>query len=173
MKGSRQTSVPLETFTRAGSNYTTRTATVDDAPTIAHHRAAMFQDMGIIDHVEAVTLEAASLEYLLKAIDSEEYLAWLIESGDKTAAGGGLIIRRLLPRPGHMDGGFEAHILNIYTEPSHRRRGLARKIMTAMLDWCTQQGIKRITLHASDEGRPLYENLGFKQTNEMRFETIT
>lgn len=61
----------------------------------------------------------------------------------------------------------------MYTEPSHRRRGLARKIMTAMLDWCLVQGIKRITLHASDEGRPLYEKLGFFQTNEMRFEIVT
>lgn len=155
------------------SNYSVRTATVADAPVIAHHRASMFRDMGVIDNAAAASLETASQSYLLTAMASDEYLAWLVESRDTVVAGGGMIIRRLLPRPGHMNGGLEAHILNMYTEPSHRRRGLARTIMTAMLDWCHVQGIKRITLHASDQGRPLYKSLGFIQTNEMRFETVT
>lgn len=154
-------------------NYTIRTATIADAPVIAHHRASMFRDMGVIDNAMAASLEAASESYLLKAMASEEYLAWLAESGDKIIAGGGMIIRQLLPRPWHIKGGFEAHILNMYTEPSHRRRGLARKIMSAMLDWCHLQGINRITLHASDEGRPLYQAFGFIQTNEMRFEIVS
>jgi len=130
----------------------------------------MFLDMGAIDKAEAASLEVSSQSYLLKA---SEYLAWLIESESVVVAGGGMILRQLLPRPGHLSGGSEAHILNIYTEPSHRRLGLARKLMTAMLDWCRLQGIHRITLHASDAGRTLYESLGFIQTNEMRFEIVS
>src|SRR5262249_22471326 len=98
--------------------------------------------------------------------------AWLIELDGAVVAGGGLIFHRLLPRPDQIDGGFEAHILNMYTEQAHRRRGLARQIMTAMLDWCQMQGIKRVSLHASDYGRPLYESLGFKQPTERRFKTV-
>jgi hypothetical protein len=29
--------------------------------------------------------------------------------------------------------------------------------------------IVRLVLHASDEGRPLYESMGFEPTNEMRY----
>jgi GNAT superfamily N-acetyltransferase len=152
------------------ASYDIRTATIDDAPVIAHHRASMFLDMGVIDKAAAASLELASHSYLLKAIPAEEYLGWIIESENVAVAGGGMIIRQLLPRPGHLEGGSEAHILNIYTEPPHRRCGLARKLMTSMLSWCRQQGIYRITLHASDAGKPLYESLGFIQTNEMRFE---
>ena len=41
-----------------------------------------------------------------------------------------------------------------------------------MLDWCRDLGVTRITLHASDEGRPLYEAFGFASTNEMRLEWV-
>jgi hypothetical protein len=42
--------------------------------------------------------------------------------------------------------------------------------MQITLDHCREQEIAIATLHASDEGRPLYEALGFKATNEMRME---
>jgi hypothetical protein len=37
-----------------------------------------------------------------------------------------------------------------------------------MIDYCRENGWPRLTLHASDMGRGLYEDLGFKPTNEMR-----
>ena len=49
----------------------------------------------------------------------------------------------------------------------HRQRGLARRLMQTMLDWCKQHQIANVVLHASDEGRPLYQSLGFVSTNEM------
>ena len=82
-------------------------------------------------------------------------------------AGAGLVLRELLPRPGHPDGGAEAYVLNVYTDAAHRRRGLARGLMSAILDWCRANGALRVTLHASEEGRPLYVSLGFTATTEM------
>ena len=61
-------------------------------------------------------------------------------------------------------------MLNVYTEAAHRRRGVARALMDVMLGWCRDRDISRVLLHASDEGRPLYETLGFLPTNEMRWE---
>jgi GNAT superfamily N-acetyltransferase len=46
---------------------------------------------------------------------------------------------------------------------------LARALMAAILEWCRAQGIAKVTLHASDEGRPLYQSLGFTATNEMEW----
>jgi hypothetical protein len=37
-----------------------------------------------------------------------------------------------------------------------------------ILDWCRDQGLAAVYLHASKSGRPLYESLGFEPTNEMR-----
>ena len=59
-------------------------------------------------------------------------------------------------------------LLNVYTEPEFRQRGIARRIMGTILAWLKEQGFPSASLHASDEGRPLYEDLGFEATNEMR-----
>ncbi|HXS23112.1 MAG TPA: GNAT family N-acetyltransferase, partial [Gemmatimonadales bacterium] len=59
----------------------------------------------------------------------------------------------------------------VYTEQAWRRRGVAGLLMREILRFTTQRGIDNVVLHASAEGRTLYEKLGFKQTNEMRFET--
>jgi GNAT superfamily N-acetyltransferase len=77
-------------------------------------------------------------------------------------------LRPVLPRPGSLQGALEAYVLNVYTEPGHRRGGVARAIMEAIVVWCREQRVARITLHASNEGRPLYESLGFEISNEMR-----
>jgi predicted acetyltransferase len=61
-----------------------------------------------------------------------------------------------------------ALIINIYTEPKVRRRGLARRLMLLMIQWLKEQGFSSVVLHASHAGRPLYEKLGFVPTNEMR-----
>lgn len=60
--------------------------------------------------------------------------------------------------------------MSMWTEPSHRRRGLGNRVMDAILQWCRTRRVRRLTLHASPEGRPLYERFGFRPTNEMRLE---
>jgi predicted GNAT family acetyltransferase len=56
----------------------------------------------------------------------------------------------------------------VYTRPESRRKGLARKLMDVTLAWCLLNRVRTVILHASDDGRRLYESLGFKSTNEMR-----
>ena len=151
------------------SKYALRTAGVTDAAVIAHHRVAMFHDMGILHHANVSALERAARDYLDAALANREYLGWLIEAEGSVVAGGGLVIRRLLPRPESLEGGEEAYVLNVYTEPAHRRRGLACQLMEMIMVWCRERNIARISLHASDDGRRVYEQLGFVQTNEMRW----
>ena len=40
--------------------------------------------------------------------------------------------------------------------------------MKKVMEWCARQGVETVILHASEEGWPLYERLGFEATNEMR-----
>lgn len=79
----------------------------------------------------------------------------------------------MLPRPDtggrELVGGPQGLILNVYTEPAWRRRGLAVLLMQRVLDWAAANGVKSLVLHASNDGRPLYEKLGFTATNEMRY----
>ena len=153
--------------------YRIRAATAADAAVVAHHRVAMFRDMGVLGRADGAALEAASRLSLARALADGAYKGWLVAHDGGIAAGGGLMLRALLPRPGYLDGGTEAYVLNVYTEPAHRRRGLARQVMDAIIAWCDAERVSRISLHASDDGRPLYEALGFAATNEMRRDTVS
>ena len=92
---------------------------------------------------------------------------WVIEDDGQIAASGALKFTDWLPRPDGLRRGL-VYVHSVYTEPAYRQRGLARRILNAMLDYCRENGWPRISLHASEMGRGLYEQLGFKPTNEMR-----
>ena len=142
-------------------------ATVEDVSIITHHRRRMFEDMGYANHPTMDEMCAVFEEWVREKLARDEYLGWFVVDGEKIVAGGGLAV--LEWAPGLMDTGTRrAYIYNVYTEPAYRGRGLARRLMTAMLDWCRAEEIWIISLHASDDGRALYESLGFEQTNEMR-----
>src|SRR5882672_6936801 len=130
----------------------------------------MFRDMGDLSGDDVARFENAAFVYIRQMMAERRYLGWLVERHGEVVAGAGIIISQLLPRPGAIEGGAQALIANVYCEPEHRRRGLARALMTAMLDWCKHERMAKVVLHASPDGRPLYESLGFVQTNEMRWQ---
>ena len=59
-------------------------------------------------------------------------------------------------------------MLNVFVERQWRRRGIARLLMRHVLESVRAHGIARCTLHASAEGKALYESLGFTPTTELR-----
>ena len=128
----------------------------------------MFFEMGYRDEAVLDAMIAAFRPWLRHRMEQGEYLAWLATATDgSVAAGLGLW---LMDWPPHMvgPGSRRGNILNVYTNPESRRQGLARRLMEAALDWCRANRIRSVILHSSNDGRPLYEKLGFRHTNEMR-----
>ena len=130
----------------------------------------MFEDMGYTDARALDVMLAVSTPLLQRGLEDGSYRGWLVEGpSGAIVAGGGVILLQFQPHP--MDPRPErAWVVNMFTEPEHRRRGLARLLMDAIAGWCREEGLRFLFLHASDEGRPLYEELGFVATNEMRLE---
>jgi GNAT superfamily N-acetyltransferase len=96
-----------------------------------------------------------------------EYRTWLVAVDGEVVAGVGLWL--LDWPPGPTDASCRrAFVYNVYTRPDYRRRRLARRLMAEVIDWCQAQHLTELYLHASDEGRALYESLGFEPTTEMR-----
>lgn len=145
-----------------------RRATIGDAEIIAFHRRQMFFDMGFRDGAILDGMIEAFLPWLRQKMERNEYLGWFAVAPDRSVVAGlGLWLMDWAPHiigPGSPRG----NIINVYTQPDWRRRGLARQLMDTALVWCRENGIRCVILHASDEGRPLYESLGFHSTNEMR-----
>ena len=155
--------------------FSIRRAVESDIHDLARHRAAMFRDMGKLGLDLETPLREATAEYLRGALPRGEYLAWVAEDAAAATIGGaGVQLRPMLPRPPDEHDrddlvlGPEAIVLNVYVEPVWRRRGVAEALMRALLDELAARGIRRIVLHASADGRRLYERLGFAPTNEMR-----
>ncbi|PYP37392.1 MAG: N-acetyltransferase [Gemmatimonadetes bacterium] len=137
----------------------------------------MFRDMGQLSDDLYDTLVEASRAYFTQAIADGRYVAWVAESRTapgQIVGGAGIQLRELLPRPGgtgeRLLRGPQGLVVNVFTERAWRRGGVAAALMRELLRWCQSHGIESLVLHASDEGRPLYERIGFKHTNEMRYE---
>jgi GNAT superfamily N-acetyltransferase len=47
------------------------------------------------------------------------------------------------------------------TDPEWRRRGLARAVLTELLLEAERRGVRRVELHATPAGAPLYRAAGF------------
>jgi GNAT superfamily N-acetyltransferase len=145
-----------------------RRASADEIDTLVAHRRSMFRDMGHSDAAAMDRMAERCKPWLLEKMKSGEYLAWLAVDAEGTiAAGAGLWLMDWIP---HMIGksARRGNIINVYTEQKFRRLGLARRLMATALTWCRENGIDTIILHASAEGRALYESMGFSATNEMR-----
>jgi GNAT superfamily N-acetyltransferase len=57
--------------------------------------------------------------------------------------------------------GLEGYVISVFTAPEWRKQGMARAIMTAILDYLRIKGIPAVTLRATEQGRPMYLSLGF------------
>ena len=144
--------------------YAIRPATIADIPHIVEHRAQMFREMAI--DAAFANMTTATDAWLRDAIPSKTYLGWIAQAaGGEVAAGGGLLVIPWPPGPLTMDPrcGF---VFNVYTQPAHRKQGLARRLMETMHDYCRAEGIERVILNASVFGKPLYESMGYLVTDE-------
>ncbi len=153
-----------------------RSATIDDADIVAWHRARMFQDMGELPASLFEAFRASSRDQLRHLLEGRRYVGWLLrleKAQNKIIAGAGVHLRRVLPHPVKNAATF-AHgrhgvIVNVFTEPEWRRKGLAGMLLKQIIDWSRDEKLDRLLLHASANGRALYERLGFVAANEMRF----
>jgi GNAT superfamily N-acetyltransferase len=144
-----------------------RAATVDDLDAILHHRREMFREMGG-HYVESLnSFENASRSYFDSALRDGSYRGMVGEIDGRVMAGGGVVLAAWPGSPLNLSP-RRAWILNIYVDPPYRRQGFATRVMEALMEWCRANGFQSVALHASEYGRPLYEKLGFRSTNEMR-----
>jgi GNAT superfamily N-acetyltransferase len=137
-----------------------RPARPDDAAELVRLRAEMFAAMG---HSEDAPGWRAVAEARLQAgLAADTFIGFVVDAPE----GGGLaacVVAELLdrlPTPGDA-ACLQAYVSNVSTDPRWRRRGHARAVVAAVVLEAARRGATRIELHATGEGRPLYESLGF------------
>ncbi len=121
---------------------------------LIEHHAGLSQEY--IDHLEpklaayfAAHLNVNITAYI--AVDTEPHVVstTLLHITEKPA------------RPSFMNG-KTGTVLNVYTEPDYRRRGISEKLMTMLIDDAHAAGLDYVELTATEDGYPLYKKLGFE-----------
>ena len=145
----------------------TRPATPADAALISSHRRAMLAAMGRFEQGVLDAIRRASEPWTARMTEKGKYLGWITMDEGRPIASVGMLILDWPPHPLDPTGESRAYLLNVFVEPEYRRRGLARALIERCMAEAQRRNIRVASLHASDQGRPLYESLGFRATNEM------
>jgi GNAT superfamily N-acetyltransferase len=94
-------------------------------------------------------------------MEQGSFLAFLAEYKGEILAFGGMVIKQI-PGDFNQSSYLEGDILNMYTVPSARRKGISSLILTSLLKEAQTMGISKVSLHTSKDGEQLYRKFGFK-----------
>ena len=111
----------------------------------------------------------ANRNYFKISLLDESFLGWVavMENERDIVATGGMSFFHRAPNFGSLDG-RDGYLLNMYTKPEWRGKGVATEIVKCVLEYARSIQLKAVRLHASNAGRPVYEKLGFiRQESEM------
>jgi GNAT superfamily N-acetyltransferase len=143
-------------------------ATSKDLDLLVAHRLNMWRDIHPELGSKIDESTGATRRWVREKLRRGELVGFVVRTtGGKVAGSGCVWIREEQPRPTNPLQKVP-YLLSMYTEEEFRRRGVARMIVKRALKWCRAHHYDRLTLHASTQGRILYESLGFETTQEMR-----
>ncbi len=117
------------------------------------------------DAAEARALEELTRDYIRRHMEDGSYVGFLGMWEGSMVACASLLIYELPPLSGKPDR-RQGHVLNVYTAPRLRGRGIGRAMMEAVIREGRARGLHRLFLNATKMGEPLYRSLGFHEQDE-------
>jgi GNAT superfamily N-acetyltransferase len=151
-----------------------RRATAGDAAELSRLREVMFAGFGPTPD-RTLWWDAAVKDLQHALADPDGPLqAFVVDAGESGASGAvgelascavGVIDRRL--PSAHNPIGLSGYVLSVATDPRYRRRGYARAVVEATLDWFESRGIQRVELHASTDAEAMYRAMGFLEPHGL------
>lgn len=141
--------------------FTTRRATVEDLDELVRIRDLFLEEMGRL--AEGITPREASdafRGYARRKLPAGEFVAWVAEAGGEVAATCAIVFFERPPN-GLSLSGLEAYLLNMYTLPRWRGRGMAAALVRVAVEHVKATQARRLWLHTTAAGRRVYEKAGF------------
>lgn len=143
-------------------------ATLEDINTLVETRIEVLRAANkLCADTDMGEVERHSYLYYQKALSDGSHIAYLVFDESGCIGTGGVSFFQVMPTY-HNPSGKKAYIMNMYTNPKYRRKGIAYKTLDMLIKEIKSKGISSISLEATDMGRPLYEKYGFvKMNSEM------
>jgi len=143
-----------------------RPVTPADLDLVCRHRHEMFKASGRTDAALA-PMSAAFRDWLAPRLTAGDYFGWIAMEAAAPIAGLGMMVIDWPPHPSHPTQAARGYILNVFVEPDRRGQGIAKALMELAMAEGRRRGLQYMILHATAQGRPMYEQLGWAQTSEM------
>lgn len=142
-------------------NLTFKKASLDDLELLTETRIeVLLAANGLPEGTDMDEVRKQTRRYYQTALPEGTHTAYLVLDGDRLAGAGGVSFFRIMPTY-HNPSGQRAYIMNMYTRPEYRRRGIARKTLSLLVQEAGSRGVTAVSLEATAMGRPLYEKYGF------------
>lgn len=138
-----------------------RRAEHSDIENLVELRIALLQEVGNIKNQEEMEeVRSANKVYYEKHLNNGDFILFVAESQGKIIGTSGLII---IIRPPYLHNllGIDAYIMNVYTIPNYRGKGIATALLDNCIEFARSNNVGRIFLNASADGKPIYEKRGF------------
>lgn len=149
--------------------FTIRTATAADIPILVEARRHMFEDLG--DPVDAPgydLVDAGMAAFLSRHSDDPLPFGYVAEDHTGRWVGALAVSHETVPPSRGNPTGRQSYLYGLWVRPEHRRRGIARALVTTAIEDSRAAGEGAVWLYASDHGRALYESLGMHPGPAMR-----
>ena len=141
-------------------------ATIADLEILTETRIEVLRAANkLSDDVDMREVKKQTLEYYKNALKEDSHSAYLVFDADTFVGAGAVSYFQVMPTF-HNPTGKKAYIMNMYTKPSHRRQGIAFKILDLLVTEAKVRGITAISLEATQMGKPLYTKYGFVKMND-------
>ena len=115
---------------------------------------------GLEEDVDLSRTELESRRYYETCFPEDSHAAWLVFDGEEVVGTGAVSFYQVMPTY-HNPSGKKAYIMNMYTHPDYRRRGIAYRVLELLTAEAEMRQIDAVMLEATAAGRPLYEAFGF------------
>jgi len=103
---------------------------------------------------------AATRGFFERALGDGTYVTWLAFVEGEPAGCVGVALTPVPPRTADLRT-WDGLVLTMWVEPAFRRRGIGEALLARLVEARDELGIRRLVLHATEMGRPLYERFGF------------
>jgi len=105
-------------------------------------------------------LQKELTDYFTQALAENRFFAYLAELKGEILSFGGMVIKKI-PGDFSQSSYLEGDILNMFTVPFARRKGISAMILQQLINEAKNRGISKISLHTSKDGEKLYRKFGF------------
>lgn len=135
----------------------------DDISVLVDYRLLYLTELqGEMSETYKKKLRNDLFQYFEKAMKQGHFMAVLAEVEGKVVSFGGMVIKEI---PGDVNRTtyLEGDILNMYTIPEARRKGISSVILENLLSEAKSMGITKVALHTSKDGEKLYRKYQFSE----------